>query len=145
MTAISIRTIIAGALVVAVGFAGGCKDPADWWKTDQTRFLSPDKPIDSRIGSPITPILQSMGPTDRTQDVLPNATFPREGDWSYTDVDYIIGPTDIVDISILDLFQEGLETVLRRQVSDSGYIDMPLLTERMDVIKPPPHYAQLDG
>jgi protein involved in polysaccharide export with SLBB domain len=96
-----------------------------------TRFLSPDKIIAPVSGSPINPILSSIGPTDRSQEVLPNATFPREGDWSYTDEDYIIGPTDIVDISILDLFNEGLETVLRRQVSDSGYIDLPLLADRV--------------
>jgi len=100
-------------------------------KTDKSRFLSPDKLIAPVPGSPINPILGSIGPTDRSQDVLPNATFPRQGDWSYTDEDYIVGPTDILDISILDLFNEGLETVLRRQVSDSGYIDLPLLSERI--------------
>ena len=110
---------------------GGCADPANWWKTDITRFLSPDKVIAPVPGSPINPILSSIGPTDRSQEVLPNATFPREGDWSYTDEDYIIGPTDIVDISILDLFNEGFETVLRRQVSDSGYIDLPMLSDRV--------------
>jgi protein involved in polysaccharide export with SLBB domain len=115
--------------VVSLLLAGGCADPAGWWKTDRWRFLSPDKVVVPISGSPINPILSSIGPTDRSQDVLPNATFPREGDWSYTDEDYIIGPTDIVDISILDLFNEGLETVLRRQVSDSGYIDLPLLSE----------------
>jgi protein involved in polysaccharide export with SLBB domain len=117
--------------VVSLLLGGGCKDPANWWKTDITRFMSPDKVIAPVSGSPINPILSSIGPTDRSQDVLPNATFPREGDWSYTDEDYIIGPTDIVDISILDLFNEGLETVLRRQVSDSGYIDLPLLPDRV--------------
>ena len=120
-------------VVCAASFilAGGCANPAEWWKTSKWRFLSPDKLIAPVSGSPINPILGSIGPTDRSQDVLPNATFPREGDWSYTDEDYIIGPTDIVDISILDLFNEGLETVLRRQVSDSGYIDLPLLSERI--------------
>jgi protein involved in polysaccharide export with SLBB domain len=93
--------------------------------------LSPDKVVAPVTGSPINPILSSIGPADRSQEVLPNATFPREGDWSYTDEDYIIGPTDIVDISILDLFNEGLETVLRRQVSDSGFIDLPLLPDRV--------------
>ena len=126
------RTILSGVLcVVSLVLAGGCANPSDWWKTDKTRFMSPDKIIAPVAGSPINPILSSIGPTDRSQDVLPNATFPREGDWSYTDEDYIIGPTDIVDISILDLFNEGLETVLRRQVSDSGYIDLPLLPDRV--------------
>ncbi len=111
--------------------AGGCSDPAEWFKTGKHRFLSPDKLIAPVSGSPINPILGSIGPTDRSQEVLPNATFPRDGDWSYTDQDYIIGPTDIVDVSILDLFNEGLETVLRRQVSDSGYIDLPLISDRI--------------
>jgi len=119
--------VCAGSFILA----GGCANPAEWWKTDKSRFLSPDKLIAPVSGSPINPILGSIGPTDRSQNVLPNATFPREGDWSYTDEDYVIGPTDIVDISILDLFTEGLETVLRRQVSDSGYIDLPLLSERI--------------
>ena len=131
MTVLSNRRVFAAAVMAALVFAGGCQDPSDWFKTDASRFLSPDKVVDDRVGSPINPILQSMGPTDRTQEVLPNATFPREGDWSYTDVDYVIGPTDIVDISVMDLFQEGLETVLRRQVSDSGFIDLPLLPERI--------------
>lgn len=126
------KATLSGVLcVVSLLLVGGCKDPANWWKTDITRFLSPDKVIAPVSGSPINPILSSIGPTDRSQEVLPNATFPREGDWSYTDEDYIIGPTDIVDISILDLFNEGLETVLRRQVSDSGYIDLPLLSDRV--------------
>ena len=115
--------------------AGGCANPSEWWKTSRSRFLSPDKLVAPVAGSPINPILGSIGPTDRSRDVLPNATFPREGDWSYTDEDYVIGPTDIVDVSILDLFNEGLETVLRRQVSDSGYIDLPLLSERIKAEK----------
>ena len=36
-----------------------------------------------------------------------------------------------MDVSILDLFQKGLQTVLRRQVSRSGMIDLPLLGERI--------------
>ncbi len=125
------RTLSGVLCVVSLLLAGGCANPGDWWKTDMTRFLSPDKVVAPVPGSPINPILSSIGPTDRSQDVLPNATFPRDGDWSYTDEDYVIGPTDIVDISILDLFNEGLETVLRRQVSDSGYIDLPLLPDRV--------------
>ena len=36
---------------------------------------------------------------------------------------------DILDISILDLLENGVETVLRRQVTTSGYIDLPLLPD----------------
>ena len=126
------KTNLSGVVcVVSLLLGGGCANPADWWKTDSTRFLSPDKVIAPVSGSPINPILSSIGPTDRPQDVLPNATFPREGDWSYTDEDYIIGPKDILDISIMDLLNDGQENMLRRQVSDSGYIDLPLLPDRI--------------
>jgi protein involved in polysaccharide export with SLBB domain len=112
---------------------GGCEAVGDFFKTDATRFLGPEKVIRQPEGSPINPILASIGPTDRSREIVPGAEFPREGDWEYTDEDYIIGPTDILDVSVLDLFAEGLETVLRRQVSASGYIDLPLLTERIKV------------
>jgi polysaccharide export outer membrane protein len=115
----------------ALPLVAGCKDPASWWKTDQFRFLGPEKTVRPPEGTPINPILGSIGPTDRVEDIVPNATFPREGDWSYTDEEYIIGPTDILDISILDLFADGLETVLRRQVTNAGLIDLPLLAERI--------------
>ncbi|MCD6303948.1 MAG: polysaccharide biosynthesis/export family protein, partial [Planctomycetes bacterium] len=110
----------------------GCVGPAaDWWKTDATRFLSPEKVIKKPQVSPINPILSSIGPTDRAQEIVPNATFPRDEDLEYSDQDYVIGPTDVLDISVLDLFSDGLETVLRRQVSESGYIDLPLLPQRI--------------
>jgi protein involved in polysaccharide export with SLBB domain len=75
------------------------------------------------------PILQAAFETEADDDMPANATYPREGDWEYTDTDYLIGPRDILDISILDLYSEGLETVLRRQVTESGFIDLPLISE----------------
>jgi len=119
--------------MVALPLVGGCGSVGKFLKVDQYRFLAPEKLIQPPEGSPINPIMGSIGPTDRAQDVLPNASFPRDEDLAYTDEDYIIGPTDILDISVLDLFNEGLETVLRRQVSASGYIDLPLMTERVKV------------
>ncbi|HUS90799.1 MAG TPA: polysaccharide biosynthesis/export family protein [Phycisphaerae bacterium] len=114
-----------------VACLSGCDAIGDWTKTDKYRFLSPEKVIRPPDGSPINPILGSIGPTDRVQEVVPNATRPTDGDWEYTDEEYVIGPTDVVDISILDLFSEGLETVLRRQVTENGMIDLPLLRERV--------------
>ena len=106
---------------------GGC----DGFKTDRSRFLSPDKVIRAPSRSSVYPILPSLSAADPQTQVLPNATFPAEGDWTYTDEDYVIGPTDILDISVLDLFSEGLETVVRREVSASGFIDLPELTQRI--------------
>jgi protein involved in polysaccharide export with SLBB domain len=115
--------------VLSLG-AGGCKEAGDFLKVDRTRFLAPEHVVRQPEGSPINPILADIGPADRSQALLPNAEFPAEADWQYSDEDYVIGPTDIVDISVLDLMAEGLETVLRREVSETGYIDLPLLGER---------------
>ncbi len=124
-------TGVALVCALAAVWLTGCEAVADWTKTDQTRWLSPDKFIESPERSPINPILSSTSLVDQTQELVPNATFPMEGDWEYVEKDYIIGPTDVLIISIMDLFQEGLETPLRREVSDTGYIDLPLLTERI--------------
>ncbi|GAG25269.1 unnamed protein product, partial [marine sediment metagenome] len=99
--------------------------------TGRHRFISPDKLIQPPERSPINPILSSTSLVDQTQELIPNATFPTEGDWEYIEQDYVIGPTDVLVISIMDLFQEGLETPMRREVSDTGYIDLPLLAERI--------------
>ena len=128
-------------LLIGAGLLlGGCSDKTlewakDVWKTDSSRFMAPEKLIRSKAHGhmPVSPILPSVSMTDQSQELVPNATFPRDGDWTYSAADYIIGPTDILDISILDLFAEGLETTLRRQVSAGGFVDLPLLAQRIKV------------
>lgn len=122
---------VIAALAALCSLAGCSQEMANWWKTDMHRFLAPEQVVRPPEGSPINPILGSIGPTDRTEDIVPNATMPREGDWTYSDKDYVVGPTDIVDISILDLFADGLETVLRRQVTNTGFVDLPLIKDRI--------------
>ena len=119
-------------LVPAVMYLGGCSVMKSVFKTDKSRFFSPEKLIRTpATGSQINPIYSSIGPADTVQELIPNATPPREGDWEYTDTDYIIGPTDVVEVSILDLLQDGLETIVRREISSSGFIDLPLLSDRI--------------
>ncbi|MHC4295384.1 MAG: polysaccharide biosynthesis/export family protein, partial [Planctomycetota bacterium] len=125
-------SIALGLTLVVLGFLSGCSAVEEAFQTDSSRLLAPEKVIKRpRTGSPINPIYTSVGPADIAQELPPNATFPTEADLAYTDTDYLIGPTDVLDISILDLFAEGLETVLRREVSASGFIDLPLLTEKI--------------
>ncbi len=125
---VKVSYIVMPSLAVVALLAGGC----DFFKTDQTRLLSPDKVIKApeEERSPINPILPSIGLVDTAQEIVPNATLPKEGDWSYSEADYTLGPNDIVDISIMDLYQEGLETILRRQVTERGFVDdLPQLAE----------------
>ncbi len=122
-----------GLIFVGLSCLGGCgarKMAEDFFKTDRTRLLSPNLMVKQpATGSPVNPIYPSIGPADVSQELVPYATMPAEGDWEYTDTDYVIGPTDLVDIRILDLFSEGMETNIRRQVSSSGFIDLPLLED----------------
>ncbi|MCL2701204.1 MAG: polysaccharide biosynthesis/export family protein [Phycisphaerae bacterium] len=81
------------------------------------------------VKSPTDPLTLAISPTasaaDVDEELPPNATFPLPEDLLSELRDYRIGPEDMVDIGILDLYQEGLETLLRRQVSQSGIIDLP--------------------
>ena len=127
MTRKSHRNLLLSGLVFVIACLAGC----DSFATDKSRFISPDKPIKSPARSPINPILPSLSPADAGGEILPNSTFPGPDDWTYSDRDYVIGPTDVLDISILDLYSEGLETTVRREVSASGYIDLPQLPVRL--------------
>ena len=118
-------TVLATAGVLSV--VSGCG-----FKTDRSRWLSPEKVIKSPEGpAPVRAIDRNIGVADQDQARIAGSTLPRSEDFEYSAEDYQIGPGDVLDVSILDLFNEGLETVLRRQVSGSGYIDLPLLPDRI--------------
>ena len=106
----------------------GCGWDPGWWN-----WFDPSKPIRTPSKTTVNPIFSQIGPTDQTQELVPNATLPSVEDLEYGREEYIIGPADVLRISILDLFQEGLETLLERPVSDSGFIDLPLLPTRVMV------------
>jgi len=117
-------------LAIAV-FLGGCGRMGNALETSKYRFLDASKVIEPHDGSPVTPIYSNSGDADITEELPPNATPPTAEDLTYSDRDYIIGPTDILDVSILDLLENGVETVLRRQVTTSGHIDLPLLPTKI--------------
>ncbi len=76
-------------------------------------------------------IRSSMSVADEHQELLPNATPPREEDYYYTKTDYVIGPTDVVNVTIQGLSGPDSSEVFPREVSDSGYIDLPYLPQRI--------------
>jgi len=126
-----IRSIITLLLGCAM-LTAGCGKAQDFFKTDRHRFLSPDKVIrPPATGSPINPIYSSIGPADTAQELVPNATFPRDEDLEYSDTDYVLGPSDMVTISVLDLFYEGGESLLQREVTASGFITLPLVDRKI--------------
>jgi len=124
-----VLSLAPAAMLMLASLVGGC----NILKIDKFRFLAPEKVVARPDRPAVGPIRDSISILDQSQEqeLLPNAVFPDKDDLEYSDEDYIIGPTDVLDISILDLFQEGLETPLRRQVSESGFIDLPQLPERI--------------
>ncbi len=90
--------------------------------------LDPTEVVKAPANDLTLPINISASAADETEDIAPGATVPTPDDLKAVATDYVIGTLDVVDISVLDLFQEGLETVLRRQVTESGNIDLPLLS-----------------
>jgi protein involved in polysaccharide export with SLBB domain len=66
---------------------------------------------------------------DPADEILPNATPPTREDLIVTEKDYVIGPNDVLEIRILDLFVQGQEIPLQRQVSETGFIRLPLIPE----------------
>ncbi len=93
-----------------------------WWS-----WCDPSKGIRTPEQSMINPIYSQVGLGDKTEELLPNATFPTLEDLKYAEEDYIIGPTDFLRISVLDLLQTGVETIMERQVSHSGQVDLLLV------------------
>jgi protein involved in polysaccharide export with SLBB domain len=124
-------TGLVGITCLAVLCVAGCEAIQDFFKTDDSRWLAADLVIKAPSRGHVDPIRRSIGPADERTDMVPNAVPPAEEDYTYREEDYVIGPTDLLDITVMDLYQPGVEQLLRREVSDAGYIDLPLLPQRI--------------
>jgi len=116
--------VVTKSLVVALlAVIGGCSEIG----TDSSRWFDKSAVIKAPEYSPLRPIEIGVSAADYTPDVLPYSTPPREDDLQYRIEDYVIGQTDVIDITIMDLYEPGQEALLRKQVSTSGNIDLPLV------------------
>jgi len=118
-----ISAMVAILAFSAVSVLGGCDCKTSLWQG----LTNPSALVRSPEDTLTLPIMPKASAADMDEELPPNATGPVESDLAFTPTDYVIGPEDVLDISVLDLFTEGLETVLRRQVSLSGMVDMPLI------------------
>jgi len=76
--------------------------------------------------TPVTNIiLNSLGVIDEEPEVFVGYRDPEPKDLIPDKSEYVIGPGDMVDISIMDLFSVGREWVGRKQVSETGRITLP--------------------
>ncbi len=118
---------------LALGLFSLCLTGCDAMKTNWYRFLDPSKTIAKSEDGPSTMgIINSATALDQAERRVPNSTFPTPRDLYYDDSDYVIGAGDVVAISILDLYYEGVETSVQRTISESGFLDLPLLSKRIE-------------
>jgi protein involved in polysaccharide export with SLBB domain len=76
--------------------------------------------------TPVTNIiLEDLGVIDEEPDIFSGARDPLPRDMIPDETEYVIGPGDILDISIYELFGPGQEWMGRKQVSEVGRITIP--------------------
>ncbi len=95
-------------LITLIGLAAGCDEP-----------------------SPTKLVVDEQALNNAHTEMLPNAEEPQPEDYVYSAGPTVIAADDVLDISILDLYQPGTETTLRREIEPDGTIDLPLLTDRI--------------
>ncbi len=78
--------------------------------------------------APVTNIiLDSLGVVDEGPEEFAGARDPRQEDLSPRLEEYVIGPGDVLDISIFELFTTNTPYAERMQVSDTGRITLPII------------------
>ena len=76
--------------------------------------------------TPVTNIiLDNLGLVDEEPEPFANARLPRPEDLLVPESEYVIRSGDILNVSIMDLFQTNQEWVAQKQVSESGRITLP--------------------
>ncbi|MBN2376944.1 MAG: polysaccharide biosynthesis/export family protein [Sedimentisphaerales bacterium] len=78
--------------------------------------------------TPVTNIiLDDLGVVDEEPDVFAGARAVEPRDMLADESEYIIGPGDVLDISIFELFNENVEWMGRKQVSETGRLTIPVI------------------
>ena len=127
------RFVLVTLLFMAGLALSGCGGPGwdigPWWKGlgDQTATVA------AGDESELSPILSALDPMDEWRETFRNAESPTLADLEWSDEDYKIGPSDVVNITVMDLFAEGVESPFQRMVTNEGFISLPLLKERVAV------------
>ena len=126
MTGNRLQVWIATLGIATVALTGpGCA-----WYT----WLDPSKTIASESEPKLIPIFSQIDPMEDYRETIPNAEPPRLEDLHWSDADYVMGPGDVVNIGVLDLYTEGVEAMLQRTVGNAGFIKIPMIDERIRLV-----------
>jgi protein involved in polysaccharide export with SLBB domain len=112
-SAVAPAVMLAGLLC-----AGGCEtkgflDPAEMMRTSKEPLL--------------VPVLNQLDPRDEPEPEFAYARDVRQSDLEVQNIDYVIGPNDLVNISITEVAGPSMESVKTARVSESGNVSLPLI------------------
>jgi len=111
-----LRLTICDLLLAVVGLSfAGCSN----------KVLDPSQIGRFRPTPAVNVILDSLGVAEETPVAWENAEEPRPKDVVAQKGDYALRPGDLVQISIYELFQEGVPLVSQFLVSETGHISIP--------------------
>jgi polysaccharide export outer membrane protein len=106
-------------LAVLFMMVGGCETQSFFDPSEMGQYSKKPLPV---------PILKNLD----TGIEEPDERFATAQDVQASDLvavpqDYVIGRNDLLQVSITDLVQQGVETIKQMRVSESGYITLPLV------------------
>jgi protein involved in polysaccharide export with SLBB domain len=103
---------------------GGCngENPLEKGLFDQTEMMRVNK---ERLLVPVLPSL--AGALDEADTEFVNADNVKQADLIPSKTDYVIGPNDLLSISITEIAGPGAESVKTTRVSESGRVSLPLV------------------
>jgi polysaccharide export outer membrane protein len=119
MTFIPARTIVPLVVASFLLLSAGCNSLAD--PSEVTRGYHGDRLV--------VPILDNVDPIDEPDIEFQGATDVRPADLRAEAMDYVVGPNDLVSVSIFDLLQRDVESIRTARVSQTGLLQLPLLPQ----------------
>ena len=120
-------------VLLLFAFAGCSEEWYSYLKTDNSRFLDPTALTNKGARAETLPIIENMSTLDETSLKYPNSTRPTADDLVYDDKDYVIGPSDTLEITIQGLYESVAEAYMIRKVSEEGYISLPQIDNQLKV------------
>jgi protein involved in polysaccharide export with SLBB domain len=96
-------------------------------------LLDPTKTIAIRDENETVAIRTVVDPMEDYRELIPNSEPPSLADLEWSEEDYVMGPGDVVNVYILDLYVEGTEAPVQTTISNEGYVQLPMVPDRVKV------------
>jgi polysaccharide biosynthesis/export protein len=119
MTRTLLRLMVLCVVVGSLVFSVGCNSLGD--PSEVTRGFT-----STRL---VVPILNTVDPIDEGDVEFQGASDVTPADLRTDATDYVIGPNDLVQVSIFDLLQRDVESIRTARVSQTGLLQLPMLPQ----------------